>query len=284
MTTVGFQLSGKWVLLVVVFATALLVWKRDTLAWYWQDLKAQQLQNNLASQMLAQVYEAHSGQVEMPYRLFVPEHSKDSDAVYPIILALHSGAGRGSDNLRQLDRTIEILLSKQLQGIEPVFVLAPQAKRWTHWVNYDKFTPPFENFSQQEIPQSDNLKTAINILRHVIEQYPIDPRRVYITGISMGGEGSWDAVCYYPDLFAAAIILNGAADPHAVANTGQMPIRFFHGDRDTITPVKNSREINDSISQHNKNAQYKELKGAGHNIRDRVYSPELFSWLLKQHH
>ena len=98
----------------------------------------------------------------------------------------------------------------------------------------------------------------------------------------MGGEGAWDAVCYYPDLFAAAIILNGAADPLAVANTKQMPIRFFHGDKDTITPVANSREINKSITQHNKNAHYTEIKDAGHNIRDRVYSTDLFTWLLKQ--
>jgi predicted peptidase len=69
--------------------------------------------------------------------------------------------------------------------------------------------------------------------------------------MSMGGEGSWDALTYYPDLFAAALILNGAGDPRAMGRVTKLPIRFYHGRADKITPVANSREL----AQINRNAR-----------------------------
>lgn len=243
-----------------------------------------EMQISIAERMKAGTYRNQESNVSMPYRLYIPDDTAaaGSDKKFPVILALHSGRGRGNDNVDQIDRTIEILLSEMLQGIEPVFVVAPQAEKRTHWVNYDKFTPPFLNFDQQDIPQSENLKTAIKILKDIIDRYPIDPQRVYITGISMGGEGTWDAVSYYPDLFAAAIPLNGAGDPEAVRRVGMMPIRFFHGSEDIITPVENSRALHKSLSRGPNNATYQELEGAAHDIRDLVYSRDLFQWMLAQ--
>lgn len=243
-----------------------------------------EMQVSVAQRMKAGKYQNPDSNLSMPYRLYIPDDAKaaDSNRKFPVILALHSGRGRGNDNVNQIDRTVEILLSDMLQGIEPVFVVAPQAEKRTHWVNYDKFTPPFLNFDQQVIPQSENLKTAIKLLKDIIARYPIDPQRVYITGISMGGEGTWDALSYYPDLFAAAIPLNGAGDPVAVRRVGMMPIRFFHGSEDIITPVENSRALHQSLSRGPNNATYQELDGAAHDIRDLVYSRELFLWMLAQ--
>ena len=243
-----------------------------------------EMQVSVAEQMRAGTYQNPESTVSMPYRLYIPDDvaAADSGRKFPVILALHSGRGRGSDNVNQIDRTIEILLSDMLQIIEPVFVVAPQAEKRTHWVNYDKFTPPFRNFDQDIIPQSENLKTAIKLLKDIIARYPIDSQRVYITGISMGGEGTWDALSYYPDLFAAAIPLNGAGDPEAVRRVGMMPIRFFHGSEDIITPVENSRALQKSLSRGPNNATYQELEGAAHDIRDQVYSRELFKWMLAQ--
>lgn len=239
-----------------------------------------ELSESLAKRMLAEKFtDPVSGNV-MPYRLFVPPDRKH--ARLPIVLAMHSGAGRDDDNLRQLDETIAYLLSDALQGIEPTVVLAPQAARRTHWVDYPSFDPPFTNFDQRKIPQSENLKTAIRILREVIDSYDIDPQRVYITGISMGGEGTWDAISYHPELFAAAIPLNGAGDPRAMERVKDLPIKFFHGSEDTITPVANSRDLAAALKAVGAKAQYQEIEGAGHNIRSVVYGRELFAWLLQQ--
>jgi predicted peptidase len=177
---------------------------------------------------------------------------------------------------------VQYLLSDALQGIEPVLVLAPQADVRTHWVNYPSFDPPFKNFDQNAIPQSENIKTAIRLLREVLEKYDADPSRVYITGMSMGGEGSWDALTYYPDLFAAALILNGAGDPRAMDRVTKIPIRFYHGSNDTTTPVDNSRELAARLRDLGALARYEELRGAGHNIREQVYTRENFAWLLGQ--
>ena len=243
-----------------------------------------EMQVALAERMEADIYRNDESNVSMPYRLYIPDASAvvGSDKKFPVILALHSGRGRGNDNINQMDRTIELLLSDMLQGIEPVFVIAPQVEKRTHWVNYDKFTPPFFNFDQHVIPQSENLKTAIKMLKDIIDHYPVDHQRVYVTGISMGGEGTWDAVSYYPELFAAAIPLNGAGDPEAVRRVGMMPIRFFHGSEDIITPVENSRALHQSLSRGPNNATYQELRGAAHDIRDLAYSKDLFKWMLAQ--
>ncbi len=218
----------------------------------------------------------------MPWRLYVPPGAGGSPKRLPIILVLHGGPGRGDDNLGQLDESVQYLLSDTLQGIEPVMVLAPQAGIRTHWVNYPSFDPPFTNFDQRVIPESENIKTAIDLLRDVSRKYHADPSRIYLTGMSMGGEGSWDALTYYPHLFAAALILNGAGDPRAMDRVRKLPIRFFHGSADTTTPVANSRELAASLRKVGALARYKELRGAGHDIRAQVYTRENFEWLLQQ--
>ena len=244
-----------------------------------QIARAEQ-QQSLARRMIAgQFTDPVSGNV-LPWRLFVPE-GVDAQHPAPIILALHSGAGRGNDNLKQLDDTIAYLLSDELQGIAKTIVLAPQAAERSHWVDYPTFDPPFTNFSQQQIPESQNIKSAIRLLKETIAHYHADPTRVYITGISMGGEGSWDAITYYPDLFAAALILNGAGDPAAMVRVKDLPIRFFHGSDDSITPTANSRELAAALKELGALARYEEIPGAGHNIRHRVYNRENLGWLLQ---
>jgi len=240
-----------------------------------------QLQQELAARMEAGIFkDPVSGNV-MPWRLFVPP-GVDGSKRLPLVIAFHSGAGRGGDNLKQLDASIGYLLSDSLQGIEPTLVLAPQAAEKTHWVDYPSFDPPFENFDQRQIPQSENLKSANRLLREIIATRSVDPARVYITGISMGGEGSWDTLTYYPELFAAALIINGAGDPRAMARVKDLPIRFFHGSTDTITPVANSRELDVALRASGARARYTEIEGAGHDLRDRVYTRENLAWLLQQ--
>jgi predicted peptidase len=245
-----------------------------------QEIERAQRAQALAPRTQAGVFkDPESGNV-MPWRLYVPPGA--GTARLPLVLAFHGGPSRGDDNLRQLDESAELLLSDALQGIEPTLVLMPQADERTHWVDYPTFKPPFENFDQQQIPQSENLKTAIRLLRETIATHNVDPARVYVTGFSMGAQGSWDSLSYYPDLFAAALIVNGAGDPRSMERLKHVPIRFFHGDKDTITPTANSRELDAALKAVGANAQYSEIAGVGHEIRKRVYTRENFAWLLQQ--
>ncbi len=239
-------------------------------------------QRVLASRMHAGVYTDPVSANVMPWQLYVPPEANNVSRRLPLLLVLHPGGGRGKDNLRQLDAGVRYLLSDTLQDIEPVMVLAPQAAIRSHWVNYPSFDPPFTNFDQREIPQSENVKTAIRLLREIAGKYNADTTRIYLTGMSMGGEGSWDSLTYYPELFAAGLILNGAGDPRAMARVARLPIRFYHGSTDKVTPVANSRELAARLQELGALARYEELPGAGHDIRDLVYTRKNFSWLLQQ--
>jgi predicted peptidase len=246
-----------------------------------QEIARAELRQSLAGRMQAGVFkDPVSGNV-MPWRLYVPPGVEPSRRL-PLVIAFHSGAGRGSDNLKQLDDSIRHLLSESMQGIEPTLVLAPQAASRTHWVDYPSFDPPFRNFDQRQIPQSENVKTAIRLLGEVIASQHVDTSRVYVTGISMGGEGSWDAITYYPEMFAAALIMNGAGDPRVMERVRNLPIRFYHGDQDIITPTDNSRELDAALRGIGAVARYEEIPGGGHDIRDHVYTRENFAWLLQQ--
>jgi predicted peptidase len=126
------------------------------------------------------------------------------------------------------------------------------------------------------------LKSAIRLLHEIVDRHPVDRSRVYVVGFSMGGEASWDAITYYPEMFAAALIMNGAGDPRVMARVRNIPIRFFHGDRDSVTPTGNSRELDAALRALGAMARYTELQGVGHDIRRHVCTRENFAWLLQQ--
>jgi predicted peptidase len=271
-----------WLLLIAV----LLLVPLGVLAWRKyitpspQEIERAERSRALAPRTQAGIFtDPESGNV-IPWRLYVPPGA--GTARLPLVLAFHGGPSRGDDNLRQLDESAELLMSDALQGVEPTMVLMPQADERTHWVDYPTFKPPFQNFDQRQIPQSENVKSAIRLLRQVIATQNVDPSRVYVTGFSMGGQGSWDSLSYYPDLFAAALIVNGAGDPRVMDRVKDVPIRFFHGDKDTITPTANSRELDAALRAVGAHAQYFEIPGIGHEIRKAVYTRENFAWLLEQ--
>jgi predicted peptidase len=248
----------------------------------WLDKAARdELSKALAARMQAGVFRDPVSDNVMPWRLYVPP-GVESLRSLPLVIAFHGGGGKGSDNLKQLDGVIRDLLSDALQGIEPVMVLAPQAEERTHWVDYPGFDPPFRNFDQCQIPQSENLKSAIRLLRQIIDKHDADRSRVYVIGFSMGGEASWDAITYYPEMFAAALIMAGAGDPRAMERVRSLPIRFFHGDRDDITPTENSRELDAALRALGAMARYTEIPGVGHDIPGYACTRENFAWLLRQ--
>jgi dienelactone hydrolase len=117
------------------------------------------------------------------------------------------------------------------------------------------------------------------------KQYPnIDPHRLYITGLSMGGYGTWDAIERWPDYFAAAAPLAGAGDPSKASRLVNLPIWAFHGSGDGDVPVSSSRDMIEAIKVAGGHPRYTEYASAGHDIWIMVYStPAFMSWLFSQH-
>src|SRR6267143_3876439 len=135
---------------------------------------------------------------KMPYRLFVPANY-DPRQKYPLILWLHGGAGRGSDNLKQIsggnENGTHVWTTPANQAQLPAFVLAPQCPEGRYW------SEPETN----EI--SPDLQMALDILVSVQKEFSIDPDRIYLAGQSMGGLGVWALLQAQPDRWAAALVL-----------------------------------------------------------------------------
>jgi len=167
-----------------------------------------------------------------------------------------------------------------VQEKHPSFVLTPQCPQGKQWVNTSWGKG---SYSVGKIAISEEMTLALEILDEVMKKYSIDPARVYVSGQSMGGYGSWDALLRRPKLFAAAIINCGAGDPSHAESIKDIPIWNFHGDKDSTVPTRGSREMVEALQRVNAKIKYSELPGVGHDCWTKGWkTPELGDWLFKQ--
>jgi predicted peptidase len=217
----------------------------------------------------------------LPYRLYVPQNY-DSSKTYPLVMFLHGAGERGTDNRLQLTGQTAplVFVQPQNQAVCPMFMLAPQAPTTDQWVDV-----PFDqgSYSTTAVPQSRSLGTAISLLDSLKTQYSLDSNRLYLTGLSMGGYGTWDAMLRHPDLFAAGIPIAGGGDPSRAADIVNRGIWAFHGSEDTVVPVSGSRDMIAGLRAAGGNPLYTEYPGVGHFSWDLAYStPGLSDWLCSQ--
>ena len=209
----------------------------------------------------------------LPYRLYVPEGTGES---YPLVLYLHgAGSRQGSNNRSQVmgNSFIKLMLSEEVRAQYPSIVLAPQCPDGMGWVRQ---------------PWGPGIAADLmGMLEQVCAEYPVDRSRIYITGVSMGGFGTWGMLRDYPDYFAAAVPICGGWDlDDDVENAPAMkdvPIWAFHGALDTAVPVARTRDMVEALEAVGGNVKYTEYPDGGHGISARVYyEPELLPWLFAQ--
>jgi predicted peptidase len=235
----------------------------------------------LAARMLAGKLSRPGMEYELPYRLFVPGGYSASRR-YPLIVFLHASGSNGTDNVRQLTPPIGVLIGPA-QAIEPAFVLVPQVPESDKWVSRSG-SAPFHNYRQEERPQSSAAQLVLVGIDELGARYSIDPDRIYLTGPSAGGSGTWDLITRNGvGRFAAAVPITGANDPSRAAVIAQLPIWTFHGADDVVSPVTNTREMVANLRALGSPIKYTEYAGVGHESWDRAYAePELFPWLFAQ--
>jgi predicted peptidase len=235
----------------------------------------------LAARMVAGKFSAAGQGLDAHYRLFVPPDYSESKR-YPLIVSLHGAGTHGTDNLRQLSPPIAALIDRA-QAIEPTFVLVPQDPKGDKWVT-GSGEAPYRNYHQAERPQSAAAGLLLRGIEELVARYAIDPDRIYLTGGSAGGTGTWDLITRGGiGRFAAAVPITGANDPSRATVIAQLPIWAFHGGQDNVAPVENTRAMVENLRALGSPVKYTEYPDVGHESWNRAYAePELFRWLLAQ--
>ena len=202
-------------------------------------------------------------EVKVNYLLHLPaDYGKEQGKKYPLILFLHGAGERGEDVNDVKKHGPPKLLDggKTELAVKDFIVVSPQCppNRW--W-------QPFE---------------VIALLDEVSGKYSVDADRVYLTGLSMGGFGTWETASRYPDRFAAIAPICGGGDPRRVRTLRDMPAWVFHGDKDRVVPVQRSIEMVDALKQLGSQVKFTRYPEAEHDSWTETYNnPELYAWFLK---
>ncbi len=212
------------------------------------------------------------------YRLMRPTAVEEGKK-YPLVLFLHGAGERGSDNEAQLKWGMADFATEEARNKYPAYVLAPQCPTGEKWSNVDW------SARESSLPEkaSDSMGLTLQVIEKMLKEEPIDPARIYITGLSMGGYGTWDALARRPELWAAAIPICGGGDPATVERFKAIPIWCFHGDADTAVRVERSRQMIEALKKAGVEPKYTEYPGVGHNSWSATYAnPEVHAWLFAQ--
>lgn len=215
----------------------------------------------------------------LKYRIFVPCDIGMFEKV-PLVFFFHGAGERGTDNRAQLVHGVPQIISYVMREEEKAIVVAPQCPAGAQWVD----TPwsAIEHPIKEE--PSVNMAKAIRLMDKLCDEYPVDKERIYATGISMGGYGTWDIASRMPERLAAAMPLCGGGDVAMASRLADLPVYAVHGDADGAVPVENTRRMVNAIREAGgKKIEYREIPKAGHDIWTRTYNDDnALEWLFDQ--
>lgn len=216
----------------------------------------------------------------LPYRIYIPKNY-DCGERYPLVLFLHGAGERGDDNEVQINVGIARAFEDVTSPIYDAIVVCPQCPVGAQWV-----MTPWENgnYIVDAVPESRELECVCELLDECCSTYNIDEDRVYVTGLSMGGFGTWDMLARHGSRFAAGLPICGGGDPSRAKALSRIPIWTFHGSSDDAVPVAGTRAMFSAIKREGGcEIGYTEFDGAGHNVWDAVYTDrQVIDWLFAQ--
>lgn len=220
----------------------------------------------------------------LPYRLLTPEHPTKGQR-YPLVLFLHGAGERGNDNAKQLTHGAQMWLNPVNRSERPCFVLAPQCPLSGYWAYNERPT----SFVPEEMPLAKEPSRIYPLLKALLMSYAgrpdVDPNRIYVIGLSMGGMATYDIVVRNPQLFAAAIPICGTINPSRLEALKGSPtaFRLFHGDADPVVTVEGSRQAYRQLKAVGVRIDYHEFPGCTHGSWNPAFGCDDFmSWLFSQ--
>jgi predicted peptidase len=205
-------------------------------------------------------------QVSLQYLLFLPQDYRQNESrKWPLMIFLHGAGERGTN-------------------IDLVTVHGPPK------IVKEKPDFPFVVISPQCPPgQTWDIEALDALLDHALKEYAVDPERVYLTGLSMGGYGSWSWVTARPERFAAVVPICGGGDPIRIRlasgqrreHLAKLPVWAFHGGQDRVVAVRESERMIDAFHGLGNEAKLTIYPEAGHDSWTETYAnPALYEWLL----
>lgn len=199
-----------------------------------------------------------SVKVTMKYLLYLPK-DYDQKEVWPLMLFLH-GAGERGDNLDLVKKHGPPKLVAEGKQF-PFIVVSPQCPNGRWW-------EPVE------------LKA---LLDEIVEKYKVDKDRIYVTGLSMGGFGTWSLAVYQPNRFAAIVPICGGGEPIIAKVLAYPPTWVFHGAKDPVVPLERSEKMVEALKKNGGTVKFTVYPNAGHDSWTEAYNdPQLYEWLLQQ--
>lgn len=219
----------------------------------------------------------------LPYRILYPENY-DKSKKYPLILFLHGAGEKGNDNEQQLKHGAILFLADSNRENFPCFVVFPQCPADSSWgsVKVDHSKTPYKFSFNYTVSETWAMAAVMELLKEIIKGESADKSRLYVTGLSMGGIGTFEVVYRYPNIFAAALPMCGGGDTlHYDNRVNKTSFWIFHGDADTIVSVNNSRAMVAKLKALNVNVKYTEYPGVNHNSWNNAFAePTLLSWMF----
>jgi predicted peptidase len=215
---------------------------------------------------------------KLPYRLLRPLSIAEG-VTYPLVVFLHGAGERGTDNEKQLVHGVPRFAAKERRERYPCFLITPQCPDGKKWVEVDWSA---ERHTLPDDP-GEVGRLALALIEKTMNDLPVDRDRVYLTGISMGGYGTWDLLARNPDLFAAAAPVCGGADEATAERIKHIPVWVFHGALDTAVKPARSRNMVAALQKVGGKPKYTEYADVGHHSWDHAYvDPKLYEWLFAQ--
>jgi len=203
----------------------------------------------------------------LDYFLYLPkDYDRCSDKKWPLILFLHGAGERGDDLEAVKKHGIPKIVAKD--DAFSFIVVSPQCPENTLW--------------------GDHFEALDALLKEMGTTYSVDPDRVYLTGLSMGGYGSWHFATLYPNRFAAVVPICGGGIPmygfpERVSVLKNVPIWVFHGAKDAVVPLEESQKMVDVLRESGSDIQFTIYPDAEHDSWTETYeNPKLYDWLLSQ--
>ena len=200
--------------------------------------------------------------VGLRYLLYLPKgYGENQEQKWPLMLFLHGAGERGND-LNVVKKHGPPKLIDQGKDL-PFIIVSPQCPSGSWW--------------------TEQLDALMALLDEVQSKHAVDPDRIYLTGLSMGGFGSWALGCRYPQRFAALAPICGGGEWFLAERLKDVPVWTFHGAKDPVVPLRESQEMVTALRRAGGNVQLTVYPEAQHDSWTETYNnPKLYEWFLSQ--